>query len=370
MKYTLFLSCIRGYENICADDLATIGVSQTRVREGGVELSGNLEDIYRINCFSRYGMHLYWEIAEIPFDKNRLSNDICKIDWDRYFNNIHSFAVKVNSRDQKINTQYMALLIKDGVADYFNKKYNKRPNIDRKDPDIPIYAYINNKKIKIYIDTTGEPLYKRGYRSNKAHEAPLNEVLASNIVSNIDTNNKTIYDPMCGSGTLLIELAMKTTNTPSQICRDTFAFMNWFNYDFSLYKKVKDKLKEGIIDADFKFHGSDNDMSSIEMLSYSIEKLELKNKFNIRQRNFYDFIPNPGASIIFNPPYDIRISINKNLDSYYSKIGEALKTKCRDNTIYIFTIENGSIDNIDIPCIDSKQFKNGNLNCLLNTYQI
>ena len=119
-------------------------------------------------------------------------------------------------------------MIKDAIADYFSKKYSKRPNVDRKSPDIPIYIYINDGKVKVYIDTTGEPLYKRGYRTKNIHAAPLNEVLASNIIGSIQVNDNPLHDPMCGSGTLLIEAALRKSNIPSQFCRQKFSIMNWF----------------------------------------------------------------------------------------------------------------------------------------------
>ena len=368
MEYTLFLSCIRGFEKNCEKELKELKIKNILLQDGGVVFSGDLTDIYKINCSSRYGMHLYWEIAKLPFNEKKLYNDIYNINWDKYLNNIHSFAIKVNSTDRRINSQYTALVIKDGIADYFNKKYGRRPNVDKKTPDIPIYAYINNKNIKIYIDTTGEPLYKRGYRTTNMHEAPLNEVLAANIVSNIEYENKLLADPMCGSGTLLIEAAMKTFNIPSQICRNKFSFMNWFNYDSKLYSKIKENLKKNIINNNTIFYGSDNDELSRKMVSGSIAKLKLENEFNIIERNFYDFIPKPESIIIFNPPYDIRISINKDLDQYYEKIGNTLKKNCKDSIVFIFTVENDSLEFLDIPCLESKKIKNGNLNCLLNKY--
>ena len=369
MKYTLFLSCINGFEDNIILELNHLGIKKIIKYDGGIEFDGILEDVYRINKSSRYGMHLYWEIIKFSFNNKKLYDDIYNINWAKYFNTIHSFSVKVKTTDSKLNTQYTALLIKDGIADYFNKKYNKRPNVDKKNPDIPIYAYINNNEIKIYIDTTGAPLYKRGYRSKNIHTAPLNEVLASNIVSKIDLKEQ-LYDPMCGSGTLLIEAGMKNLNIPSQICRNTFAFMNWFNYDKNLYEKINRKLNKEVKASMLSIYAYDNDEKSIQMISTSINKLGMESNFTIHQRNFFDFIPKPNSTIIFNPPYDVRIGIGKKLDHYYEKIGKALKKKCKDSIIYIFTLNNSDIASIDIPCLETKHIKNANLDCVLNKYYL
>jgi len=370
MKYTLFLSCIRGFEDNCKQDIEQHGIEDVSIADGGIQFTGVLSDIYKINYSSRYGMHLYWEISNFAFNEKKLSNDIYKINWDKYFNNIHSFSIKVNSTDRSINTQYTTLVVKDGIADYFNKKYGRRPNVDRKTPDIPIYIYIDNDNVKVYIDTSGEPLYKRGYRTDNIHAAPLNEVLASNIINEIKLEDNSLYDPMCGSGTLLIEAALKAANIPSQICRKKFSFMNWFNYDSDLYNKIRKELQDNIIDTNLLLYGSDNDESSLEMTIGSVKKLNLDKYITVRRRNFFDFIPKPDSTIIFNPPYDIRLSIDKDLDEYYEKIGYTLKKNCKDTIIHIFTIENNSLEYIDIPCLESKKIKNGNLDCLLNKYKI
>ena len=172
MKYTLFLSCINGFEDNCLSDIKKFNIKNNIPYDGGIEFQGSLDDIYRINQASRYGMHLYWEIARLPFNKDNLYKDIYNINWDKYFNTIHSFSVRVKTKNRNVNDQYTALVIKDGIVDYFNKKYNKRPNVDRRTPDIPIYMYADNNEMKLYIDTTGDPLYKRGYRTELLHEAP------------------------------------------------------------------------------------------------------------------------------------------------------------------------------------------------------
>ena len=370
MKYTLFLSCISGFEHYCQNEVENLDIKNITSLDGGVQFKGDLEDIYKINYSSRHGMHLYWEIADLEFSDSKLYKNIYNMCWDQYLNNIQSFAVKVNSTNRRLNTQYTALVIKDGIVDYFNKKYGNRPNVDKKNPDIPIYAFVNNDRIKIYINTTGEPLYKRGYRTSNMHDAPLNEVLAANINAAVKSKNNILYDPMCGSGTLLIESAMENANIPSQICRNKFSFMNWFNYDSDLYTKIKDIQRNNILNNTISYFGSDIDDLSLRMVEGSIEKLNLKHSFTIRKRNFYEFIPKPNSTIIFNPPYDVRISTNKKISEFYENIGNKLKDNCNSSTIFIFTIESDNLKYINIPCLKSIQFKNGNLNCVLNKYKI
>ena len=128
MKYTLFLSCIRGLEDNCKKEIEEIGIQKISIQAGGILFEGQINDIYKINYLSRYGMHLYWEISEFLFDSKKIYNDIYKIEWNKYLSNLHSFAVKVNTTDKSINSQYTGLVVKDAIADYFSKKYSKRPN--------------------------------------------------------------------------------------------------------------------------------------------------------------------------------------------------------------------------------------------------
>ena len=194
--------------------------------------------------------------------------------------------------------------------------------------------------------------------------------MAANIIASIAFDNQILHDPMCGSGTLLIESAMKTLNIPAQICRNHFSFMNWFNYDPDLYGKIKNELKNNIVSSKVSFQGSDIDEVSLKMISGTVSNLNLENNFIIRRRNFYEFIPKSNSTVIFNPPYDIRITVNKDLDHFYENIGNKLKNNCKDSTIFIFTIDSNSLEYIDIPCLKSIKFKNGNLDCVLNKYKI
>ncbi len=134
--------------------------------------------------------------------------------------------------------------------------------------------------------------------------------------------------------------------------------------------KQKKNLKNKIINSEFSFCGSDIDDLSLKMISGTVSNLNLENNFTIRKRNFYEFIPRKNSTIIFNPPYDIRISTNKNLDDFYEKIGNKIKENCEDVRVFIFTIDNESLDYISIPCLNSIKFKNGNLNCVLNEYKV
>ena len=368
MKYTLFLSCIRGFEEYCKQELQDLGIEEPVSVDGGIQFNGDLSDIYKINCSSRHGMYLYSEIAEFSFDEKKLYNNIYNISWDKYLNNIHSFAIKVNSTDRRLNSQYTALVIKDGIADYFTKIYGRRPNVEKRNPDIPIYAYIHNNHIKLYIDTSGAPLYKRGYRTNHIHEAPLNEVLAANIISSMTLNNQMLYDPMCGSGTLLIEAAMIANNIPANIFRNNFGFEKWKDFDPELFEKIKDVSLNKEIEFKGSITGGDNFQKAVRICRKNIENALMFENIKVKNEDFFETKINENTFVIFNPPYGERIELG--INEFYKKIGDSLKNNYKNCIAWLISSDIDNLKMIGLKPTKKIELMNGNLKCSFREFKI
>ena len=245
MEFDLYLTCPRGLEKHCLDELSSIGITDVQIDKGGLFLKGDLSIIYKINYQSRLGMQLLVKIGQFNVvNEESLYKSIYSIEWTKYLTYIQTFSVKVRTRRSWIkNTQYAALKVKDAIVDRLRDYSGRRASIDTKTPDLPIDIFMDQNNCIVYLNSSGDPLFKRGYR-NKIHKAAINETLAAGLIALSGWDSKIpLFDPMCGSGTLLIEAALKAYNIPPRINRQRYAFMRWLNYDKYLWNQITDDCK-------------------------------------------------------------------------------------------------------------------------------
>lgn len=200
-----------------------------------------------------------------------------------------SFAIDatVNSETFK-HSQFVTLKMKDAIVDYFQEKFKRRPNVETRQPDIKFHLHIDRELITISLDSSGDPLFKRGYRREQG-EAPINEVLASGMLQLAGWDGKgNFLDPMCGSGTLLIEAAMIAMDLPAQIFRKRFAFQNWQNYDADLFAKIKEFRINRVREFTGKIVGYDIDARMLNAARMNIEAAEMEDVIEVRKQNFFD----------------------------------------------------------------------------------
>ena len=241
-KLRVTAKTFHGLENFLAEELVNTGARDIRILNRAVQFTGDKAAVYAANYRCRTALRLLTEIAFFKaHNEDYLYRKAKEIPWNKYFDTEQSFAVNktVNSKFFK-HSHFAALKLKDAVADFFNKKHGKRPSVDIKKPDIVINLHISETKVNISLDTSGEPLYKRGYRK-KSLSAPLNEVLAAGIIkaANRKPETECFFDPMCGSGTIPAEFIMAQLNIPPGYYRKAYAFQNFKDYDEALFKKIK-----------------------------------------------------------------------------------------------------------------------------------
>ena len=315
-----------GLETVLAEEIKKLGGRNVEIKNRAVNCEGDLGFLYKINYSCRTALKILVPLTTFKtWDENRFYDKLFAFNWDEYMNVNQSFAIDstVNS-DRFRHSQFMTLKMKDAIVDYFKFKYKKRPDVDNKNPQIKFHLHIDRELVTISLDSSGDPLFKRGYRKAQ-FAAPINEVLASGMLQLAGWDGKgNFLDPMCGSGTLLIEAAMIAMDLPAQIFRKNFAFQNWKNYDEELFRKIKEFRISRVKEFTGKIVGYDTDSKALFAAKTNIETTEMEDVIEVKKQNFFesekDLFP---LLIVFNPPYDERISIND--DDFYKKIGDTFK---------------------------------------------
>ena len=367
-----YLTCPRGLEDITCVDISTYLDKPPIPDKGGVFFSGSLKDLYTVNMYSRTGMFVLEKLYFLEANNyNELYEKIFEYPWQNIIGSKKTFSIrsKINS-EIYTNPNFTTLKIKDGIVDSIKDKLGSRPSIDRYDPDIKFFIFINNNKIKIYMDSSGSPLFMRGYRT-KIHKAALNESLAAGLILLSNWNKKDhFYDIMCGSGTIPIEAAMIAFNIPPRILRDDYAFKKWDNYDRKLWRSVKSNAEDNInFDNEIKIYGSDIIGKNIDLCIQSLEKLNLLDKVKFSQKNLNDFVPESSiGTIIINPPYGERIGEQFNLKLLYKALGDKFKKDCAGHDTYVFTGNPDLSKQIGLRTKKRIILKNGRIDCRLLFY--
>jgi len=276
----------------------------------------------------------------------------------------------VNSKNFTSNSHYISLKSKDAIADYFRHKYHKRPNVDIKHPDVKIHVHIKNDSCSVSLDSSGDSLHKRGYRS-ATNIAPINEVLAAGLVLLSGYGgNCNFIDPMCGSGTILIEAAMIANNIPANINRKEFGFENWRDYDEDLYFTIQDALLKKIRNSHFKIMGFDKAPSAVRKATENIKNANLAEFIGVHHVNFFNSVKEVfgATTILFNPPYGERLNID--VEEFYKKIGDTLKNGYPDSTVWFITSDLGALKHVGLRTSKRIPLKNADLDCRFVRYDM
>ena len=370
MKYVA--KTLYGLENVLAVELEGMGATQVKKLNRAVSFSGSKELLYRTNYCLRTALSILVPVADFMIrSKEDLYKKVCEIDWSVIMNPGSTFSVVpvVNSGLFE-HSGYPGLILKDAVADYFRNKTGKRPSVDTSDPDILINLHISNESVTVSIDSSVIPLYKRGYRAEQGI-APLNEVLAAGILmlSGWDASTA-LTDPMCGSGTLLIEAGLIASRIPPGKFRSVFGFTKWKDFDESLFLKVKQECENQIIASPVRIFGSDISEQAFRQSAANISKAGLTDRINLKVSDFKDLrsIDNKGF-VVMNPPYGQRMKPDE-IDKLYSMIGTTLKHNFAGDKVWIITSGKEYLKNIGLKIKSKYTLFNGALECILAGYEM
>ena len=340
MKLQYFASCPRGLESILSNELASLGAEEIKIVDGGVKFESTTEIMYRANLTSRIATRILCRVANGNYKtEDDLYNAALNVKWANLFDVSH--GIKVSTTGVKCplkSLDFMTLRIKDAVCDQFRSQVNARPNVEIRDPDIRIHLYLEADYFDLYIDTSGQPLYQRGFRKSSV-EAPIRENLAAGILALSGWKpGDTLLDPMCGSGTFLIEAAMIALNKAPGLKRN-FGFEHWKNFDSVLFKNIKSEYQEQIKPLVFShIYGSDEDLRAIRVTKGNLEEAGLKIAVELSRKSFNDIVaPAKEGVLITNPPYGVRIGEDEDLAKAYPLWASTMKQKLAGWRTYFLT---------------------------------
>ncbi len=365
--YSLFVTCPRGLEAPLSQELEQLKCQDIRAVDGGVACKGGMEQVYRINLHSRTASRVLLRLTKSGY---RSEQDIYKaaknIRWTDWFDLEQTFKVKVEGKRAQVKSlDFVGLKIKDAVCDVFRDACGARPSVGKIRPDIRIHAFIDERDIQIFIDTSGEALFKRGYRQDTG-EAPMRENLAAGLLllAGYD-GSQPFQDPFCGSGTIVIEAAWIATRRAPGLMR-RFGFEKLKNFDAALWKKLQHEAETQIRPAPAPISGSDNDRHMIRAAVANAQAAEVDTFIRFEVKDAQDSRPNgEGGILISNPPYGVRLAEVQALQALYPQLGAWLKQHYAGWLAGMFT---GDRDMPKFMRLSPKRkipLYNGNLDCRL-----
>lgn len=362
-----------GLEELLAKELRDLGAQDVVVGVRNVSFKGDKGFMYKANIALRTAIRVLLPIKVTKiYDEEDLYDAVKKVKWEKYLDVDGTFAVGAvsNSKNLTNHSHYIALKSKDAIADYFREKFGRRPNVDLDYPSLKIHIHIQKDYLTISLDSSGNSLHKRGYRS-ATNIAPINEVLAAGLVLLSGyTGEENFIDPMCGSGTILIEAAMIANNIPANINRKHFAFENWKDYDEDLYFLIQDVLLKKIRNSHYKIMGFDKAPSAVKKAQENVINANLDDFIGIHHVNFFNSKKEVfgNTTILFNPPYGERLNIDTK--EFYKTIGDTLKHGYPDSKVWFITSDLEALKYVGLRTSKRIPLKNGDLDCRLVRYDM
>ena len=368
-----FATCPRGLENQLADELTASGAAITEAVAGGVGFSGEWEICYRANLWSRLATRILWRVAHGPYrreeDIYRLAHDV---PWHSLFTVRRTLRVYMTAiRCPLKSLDFITLRIKDAVCDRFRAETGERPSVDTVDPNVRIHAFLSDREATVYLDTSGEPLYKRGFKYASV-EAPLKENLAAGILRLAGWQpGVPLLDPMCGSGTFLLEAAMMAHHIAPGLERK-FGFFRLANFDAALWQKLLSEAESRRLPAEPQpIFGSDISPDQVERARQNLAAAGMHECVQLECADL--LLRNPPASegvLVANPPYGVRLEEAERLAAFYPKLGDALKQRFAGWRCYFISADPQMPKLIGLKASKRTPLFNGALECRLLEYKM
>ena len=361
-----------GLETILAEELDKLGANDIQILNRAVSFSGNKAIMYAANYCCRTALHILMPVLDFKFrDKEQFFEKIKGFEWADLFTADKTMSVDTVMSDTFFsNSHYVSLYCKDAIVDYYREKFDKRPSVELDNPDIKIHVHIRGHECSVSLDSSGGSLHRRGYRV-KQGMAPVSEVLAAGMImlSGWD-KKKNLYDPMCGSGTILSEAAMIAGNIPPGYYRKSFGFQNWNNFDEPLWLEVKKHADEAITEFDCEITGSDISEVSIMVAKANLTSAKLHKDVRLVESDFRTFdFPHEKGFIITNPPYGERI-MPEDIIQLYKEIGNTLKNRCAGYEAWIISSHFEALKFIGLKPSKKIQLFNGPLDCRFVRFEL
>lgn len=361
-----------GLEDILYNELEELGAEKLNKLNRAVAFQGSTAMLYKTNLHLRTAIKILKPIAKFRvFDQKSLYKGIRSIDWSKYMDNHTTFAIDTAVSSKHFNhSGFVALKSKDAIADQFRSRTGKRPSVDLKNPAVSINIHLAGENCTVSINTSGNALFKRGYRTQTGI-APLNEALAAGMIQLSGWDKKSpLLDPMCGSGTLPIEAALYARSIAPGLFRKNFGFQKLPDFDPRLWKLIKDQAEQQIRPLKAPIFASDISNKALALTRQNIENASLAGKIDIAQHKFEELKPPaPEGWIVVNPPYDERLK-NQNIDELYAEIGSRLKHHFDGYQVWLLSSNTQALKHIGLRPSGKKILYNGALECRFLKYSM
>ena len=360
-------------KDLAEKELQTLGARETSPAYRGLYFNASPKELYTINFHARLINRVLAPLTSFNCHSDRyLYKKASEVEWKDFLNPSQTFAVFATVANSRMrHSKFAALRLKDAVVDSFRAETGVRPSIDTKDPDVWINLHIQNNEATISLDTSGGSLHRRGYRKMSV-QAPMVETLAAAIIQHSGWEGKSpLYDPFCGSGTLLCEAYMHASRTPAALFRKKFGFQRLPDFDAALWKKVKREGRDGIrpLSRDL-ISGTDIDRGAVQATMQNCTVLEMGNAVTIQKRDAFQIDRIEKSVIVCNPPYGIRMGHKTDLNDFYKRLGDFLKQRCQGSTAFIYCGERQYLKRIGLKPSWKKSLVNGGLDGRLAKYEL
>lgn len=362
----------KGLENVLAEELKQLGAENVEPGNRMVSFVGDLAVLYRANICCRTALRILKPIYKFyAQDADELYNAVKDFAWDSYINPSQTFSIDATVFSEKFrHSRFVTYRVKDAIADYFTEKYGKRPSIRLNNADFMFDVHISDNEVILSLDSSGESLHKRGYRVAQT-EAPINEVLAAGIIMLAGWHGETDFvDPMCGSGTFLIEAALIAANINPGIFRSNFAFERWPDFDHELFEEIyNDDSHERPFTN--KIYGSDISPKAIDVASRNIKSASVGKYIELKAQPLQNIeeVAHEGGILVTNPPYGERIAV-EDMEGLYRTLGEKLKRVFKGYKAWVIGYNTELLDSIGLKPSLKFPLYNGALECELREYVI
>ena len=370
-KFDMVAKTFLGLEGVLADELRNLGADDVAEGNRVVYFKGDKEMLYRANFACRTAVRVLKPFLTLRSDgADDLYEQLKSFDWEKLMTVKTTFAIDATVYSENFNnSRFVTYRVKDAIADFFNEKYGKRPSIRLDNPEIRLDVHISGRDVTLSLDSSGEPLFKRGWRVAQT-DAPINEVLAAGIILLSGWKGETdLVDPMCGSGTFLIEAALIAANIAPGVYRDSFAFQQWPDYDAELFDKI---YNDDSAEREFthKIYGSDIEGKAIAIARANVKNAGLNKYVELERRDINDINEVPaGGTLISNPPYGERLNM-EDIEQLYSDLGYKFKHTFQGYNVWLICFNEELYHKVGLKPSVRYKLNNGGLDCELLQYVI
>ena len=365
----------KGLEQVLAAELVQLGANNVQVERRAVSFTGDKRMLYTANMCLRTASRVLVPILSFKAQKaDDIYEQVKALDWSRYMTVKTTFQIDATVySDYFRHSQFVTYRVKDAIVDYWMERENQRPSVKLEGADLYLNVHIAGDRVTLSLDSSGESLHKRGYRVANT-QAPINEALAAGMLLLAGWNGQSdFYDPMCGSGTLLIEAALIARNIAPGVYRQGFAFEKWADFDADLWDEVyNDDSRER--EFKHKIYGSDAGFYAVQAATKNIQSASLQRDIEVKQIRIEELrladTNTEGAMVMINPPYGERLSQDKNVLRLYQDMGTALKHQFSGATAWIISSNEEALKCVGLRPAKKIHLVNGDLECLFNKYEL